>query len=85
MKILEILLLFSIEAQNVRERWKEILWRMNENLNETYEIDARRKGKKGQWKSSNSTVKNKITSIKINFTYKNSKLGEILLIWLSER
>ena len=48
MKILEILLLFSVEAQNVRERWKEILWRMNENLNETYEIDARRKGKKGQ-------------------------------------
>ena len=48
MKILEIFLLFSVEAQNVRERWKEILWRMNENLNETYEIDARRKGKKGQ-------------------------------------
>ena len=80
MKILEILLLFSVEAQNVRERWKEILWRMNENLNETYEIDARRKGKKGQSKSSISTVENKITPIKIKFTYKNSKLEETLLI-----
>lgn len=80
MKILEILLLFSVEAQNVRERWKEILWRMNENLNETYEIDARRKGKKGQSKSSNFTVKNEITPIKIKFTYKKFKARGDLLI-----
>lgn len=50
MRILEIVLFLTVQADYVRERWREILWRMNENANATYEIDARRKGKKGKAK-----------------------------------